>query len=103
MAHNPRTGLCLDLQIDSDCVPDLTQVNADNLIWIDLEMTGLDTSADRIIEIATIVTDGKLEPAGRRPGAGHPSARRGPRAAWTSGTARARRVRACCSVCVTAG
>jgi oligoribonuclease len=29
----------------------------DNLIWIDLEMTGLDTQADHIIEIATIVTD----------------------------------------------
>ena len=28
-----------------------------NLIWIDLEMTGLDTQNDRIIEIATIVTD----------------------------------------------
>ena len=28
-----------------------------NLIWIDLEMTGLDTNADTIIEIATIVTD----------------------------------------------
>jgi oligoribonuclease len=32
----------------------------DNLIWIDLEMTGLDTHADHIIEIATIVTDGSL-------------------------------------------
>ena len=32
----------------------------DNLIWIDLEMTGLDTQADRIIEIATIVTDAAL-------------------------------------------
>ncbi len=31
-----------------------------NLIWIDLEMTGLDTDKDRIIEIATIVTDGDL-------------------------------------------
>ncbi|MFT5033847.1 MAG: oligoribonuclease [Bermanella sp.] len=31
-----------------------------NLIWIDLEMTGLDTANDRIIEIATIVTDSKL-------------------------------------------
>jgi len=28
-----------------------------NLIWIDLEMTGLDTMNDTIIEIATIVTD----------------------------------------------
>ncbi|MCH2558638.1 MAG: oligoribonuclease [Alcanivorax sp.] len=32
----------------------------DNLIWIDLEMTGLDPSHDRIIEIATIVTDAHL-------------------------------------------
>ena len=31
-----------------------------NLIWIDLEMTGLDTNNDAIIEIATIVTDGDL-------------------------------------------
>jgi oligoribonuclease len=35
-------------------------LKADNLIWIDLEMTGLDTMADRIIEIATIVTDSSL-------------------------------------------
>ena len=31
-----------------------------NLIWIDLEMTGLDTLNDHIIEIATIVTDPEL-------------------------------------------
>lgn len=31
-----------------------------NLIWIDLEMTGLDTQSDVIIEIATIVTDANL-------------------------------------------
>jgi len=31
-----------------------------NLIWIDLEMTGLDTFNDQIIEIATIVTDKDL-------------------------------------------
>lgn len=31
-----------------------------NLIWIDLEMTGLDTDNDHIIEIATIVTDSNL-------------------------------------------
>jgi oligoribonuclease len=35
-------------------------VKADNLVWIDLEMTGLDTQSDRIIEIATIVTDASL-------------------------------------------
>ena len=34
--------------------------NENNLIWIDLEMTGLDTLNDHIIEIATIVTDAQL-------------------------------------------
>ncbi len=34
--------------------------DAGNLIWIDLEMTGLDTARDHIIEIATIVTDSQL-------------------------------------------
>jgi oligoribonuclease len=32
-----------------------------NLIWIDLEMTGLDPQRDYIIEIATIVTDSNLQ------------------------------------------
>lgn len=32
----------------------------DNLIWIDLEMTGLDTREDSILEIATIITDKSL-------------------------------------------
>ncbi|MBE0439904.1 MAG: oligoribonuclease [Gammaproteobacteria bacterium] len=32
-----------------------------NLIWIDLEMTGLDTNTDAIIEIATLVTNSNLE------------------------------------------
>jgi len=33
----------------------------ENLIWIDLEMTGLDTSTDYILEIATIVTNKQLD------------------------------------------
>lgn len=36
------------------------QNSEQNLIWIDLEMTGLDPERDRIIEIATIVTDANL-------------------------------------------
>ncbi|MGO1297869.1 MAG: oligoribonuclease [Vibrio sp.] len=34
--------------------------NEHNLIWIDLEMTGLDPEVHKIIEIATIVTDSQL-------------------------------------------
>jgi oligoribonuclease len=36
-------------------------VDANNLIWIDLEMTGLQPDADRIIEIAVLVTSPELE------------------------------------------
>lgn len=34
--------------------------NPSNLIWIDMEMTGLDPEKEKIIEIATIVTDSQL-------------------------------------------
>ena len=34
--------------------------SSENLIWIDLEMTGLDTDNDYIIEIATVITDNQL-------------------------------------------
>ena len=45
----------------------MPQRDADNLIWIDLEMTGLNTETDRIIEIATIVTDKHLNVLGEGP------------------------------------
>lgn len=34
---------------------------SDLLVWIDLEMTGLDPERERIIEVATLVTDGDLQ------------------------------------------
>ncbi|MDQ1432801.1 MAG: oligoribonuclease [Actinomycetota bacterium] len=34
----------------------------DRLVWLDLEMTGLDVTRHVIVEIAALVTDGELEP-----------------------------------------
>ena len=45
------------MSVSAKIMPDSA---ATNLIWIDLEMTGLDTARDHIIEIATIVTDSRL-------------------------------------------
>ncbi|MDI9347245.1 MAG: oligoribonuclease [Methylacidiphilales bacterium] len=36
-------------------------ISKDNLIWVDLEMTGLNPDTDLILEIATIVTDKNIE------------------------------------------
>ena len=35
-------------------------LNENNLVWIDLEMTGLSPVTDRIIEIAVVVTDAQV-------------------------------------------
>ena len=38
----------------------MPEAASDRLIWIDLEMTGLDPDRDTILEIATVVTDAQL-------------------------------------------
>ena len=40
--------------------PDAIRPNEFNLVWIDMEMTGLDPDKDRIIEVAAVVTDPDL-------------------------------------------
>ncbi|HKW39174.1 MAG TPA: oligoribonuclease [Burkholderiales bacterium] len=38
-----------------------------NLVWLDMEMTGLDPDGDRIIEIAIVVTDAQLNTVSQAP------------------------------------
>lgn len=45
---------------DNDSAAPALALNEQNLIWIDLEMTGLNPETDRIIEIAVVVTDANL-------------------------------------------
>ena len=40
----------------------------DALVWVDLEMTGLDPSRDRILEVACLITDRNLEIVAEGPG-----------------------------------
>lgn len=42
-------------------------INASNLVWIDLEMTGLEPDQDTIIEIATVVTNEQLDELAQGP------------------------------------
>ena len=41
--------------------------STENLVWIDLEMTGVNPDVDRVLEIATIVTDSNLVILGEGP------------------------------------
>lgn len=43
---------------DKPAVP--VRPNEFNLVWVDMEMTGLDPDRDRIIEVAVVVTDAQL-------------------------------------------
>jgi oligoribonuclease len=41
--------------------------NQNNLIWLDMEMTGLSPETDHIIEVAMVITDGDLETVAEAP------------------------------------
>ncbi|MCD8561745.1 oligoribonuclease [Candidatus Saccharibacteria bacterium] len=43
----------------------LVNARQDNLLWVDLEMTGLDPTEDRILEVAALVTDWKFQEVAR--------------------------------------
>ena len=57
-----------DLQAGTVQVPDApAHPNEFNLIWVDMEMTGLDPDTDAIIEVAVVVTDSELTILGEGP------------------------------------
>src|SRR3990172_12142109 len=49
-----------ELPASSDKPAAPVRPNEFNLIWVDMEMTGLDPDHDRIIEVAVVVTDAQL-------------------------------------------
>ena len=38
----------------------IQKIHRNNMVWIDMEMSGLDPEKDKILEIATVITDGNL-------------------------------------------
>jgi len=51
LGYYPSTRIAMEFAVTTPASSD------EHLIWIDLEMTGLDTGSDSILEIATAVTD----------------------------------------------
>lgn len=51
---------------------DLKRITPDKILWVDLEMTGLNPTKDRILEVAALVTDWDFNELGRfESGVGH--------------------------------
>lgn len=47
---------------EASAAPETEEPATERLVWLDLEMTGLDVTRHRIVEIAVLVTDTELEP-----------------------------------------
>ena len=41
--------------------------NPDNLLWVDMEMSGLNPDTDRVLEVAIVITDSQLNTVAEAP------------------------------------
>jgi oligoribonuclease len=60
MADKPEENKLCHKPPKSDAATEPLRPNEFNLVWVDMEMTGLDPDTDRIIEVAVVVTDPNL-------------------------------------------
>uniref|UniRef100_A0A1B6KML4 Exonuclease domain-containing protein n=2 Tax=Graphocephala atropunctata TaxID=36148 RepID=A0A1B6KML4_9HEMI len=50
-----------NMSVNSHTVrPSASTKSEDNIVWVDMEMTGLDPEKDHVLEVACLVTDGQL-------------------------------------------
>src|SRR6266700_6302986 len=62
-----RSRLCDNAILHSSPGKNGMAQDQNNLVWLDMEMTGLDPDKDRIIEIAVVVTDSQLNTVSEAP------------------------------------
>jgi oligoribonuclease len=59
----PYNLILMEIMMEAAC----NNLNNDNLIWLDMEMSGLLPDSDRILELAVVVTDAELNVLGESP------------------------------------
>jgi oligoribonuclease len=57
----------MEIMMEAQSNASNNNVNNDNLIWLDMEMSGLLPDSDRILELAVVVTDAELNVLGESP------------------------------------
>jgi len=57
----------MEIMMEAQSNASNNNVNDDNLIWLDMEMSGLLPDSDRILELAVVVTDAELNVLGESP------------------------------------
>lgn len=67
---NAKTLILMEIMMQANSTeqtPTNEKIHPNNLIWLDMEMTGLSPDTDKIIELAAVVTDSELNVLGESP------------------------------------